>query len=229
MNMTPAQVQELKARWQDTSQNLATGGVPILTHGLKFQPLTMSAEDQQVIEQRKLNDRMVAAVFGVPAILLGISDTGTQKSAEAVMAEWLAAGLGWLINHIEVALDQFVGLNANSIGKGREYTEYDTEVLLRSAFKEKIEGLARGVQAGIYAPDEARYKVGYAKVAGGFGKMPRVQQQMVPLDFEPPEPAPPPVLPPPDDKPEPDELDDDEKTALALYHLKSELAHVRAA
>ena len=30
-----------------------------------------------------------------------------------------------------------------------------------------------------------------AKVPGGFGEMPRVQQQMVPLDFEPPEPAPP--------------------------------------
>ena len=232
MVLTKAQVDELRARWREHSQDMNTGGVPILSAGLKFQPLTMSAEDQQVIDQRKLNDRMVAAVFGVPAILLGMTDTGTAKSAEAVMAEWLAAGLGWLINHIEVALDQFVGLNADSVGKGREYTEYDTEVLLRSAFKEKIEGLARGVQAGIYAPDEARYKIGFAKVPGGFGKMPRVQQQMVPLDFEPPEPAPvaPPALPPPDDEEEkPAELDDDEKAALALFHLKSELAHVRSA
>jgi HK97 family phage portal protein len=232
LNLTPAQVTELKARWAETSQNLATGGVPILTHGLKFQPLTMSAEDQQVIEQRKMNNAMVAAVFGVPAILLGMTDTGTAKSAEAVMAEWLAAGLGWLINHVEVALDQFVGLNANSIGAGREYTEFDTEVLLRSAFREKIEGLARGVQAGIYAPDEARYKIGYPKVAGGFGKMPRVQQQMVPLDFEPEpaKPAPAPALPPPDDNEDkPADLTPDEQAALALFHLKSECDHVRAA
>ena len=234
MNMSPAQVQDLRRLWAEHSANMNSGGVPILTHGLKFQPLTMSASDQQVIDQKKLNDRMVAAVFGVPAILLGMSDTASQKSAEAVMAEWLAAGLGWLINHIEVALDGFMSLNADSIGKGREYTEYDTEALLRSAFKEKIEGLARGVQSGVFAPDEARFKMGYGAVPGGFGKMPRVQQQMVPLDFEPPEPAPvaaaQPVAANDDAEPaEPvDELDEDEKTVLALHHLNREIAHVRA-
>jgi phage portal protein BeeE len=186
----------------------------------------MSAEDQQVIEQRKLNDRMVAAVFGVPAVLLGLSDTGTQKSAEAVMAEWLAAGLGWMINHIEVAMDQFVGLNANSIGRGREYTEYDTEVLLRSAFKEKIEGMARSVQSGIHSPDEARYKFGMPAVPGGFGKMPRVQQQMVALDYEPPEPV---AAAPPQAAPEPapandnggdEAMSDDDEKALARFMIQ---------
>jgi HK97 family phage portal protein len=233
MSMTPAQVQELKARWQDTSQNLATGGVPILTHGLKFQPLTMSAEDQQVIEQRKLNDRMVAAVFGVPAIMLGISDTGTQKSAEAVMAEWLAAGLGWLINHVEVALDQFVGLNANSIGRGREYTEYDTRALLRSAFKDRIDGLAKGVLGGIYSPNEARALEGYA--AATEGNEPRLQAQVVPLSAWDKQPTAPPApsapAAPAADQTQPDDpgLTAAEQTALALFHLKSELAHVRAA
>jgi HK97 family phage portal protein len=228
LTLTKAQVDELRARWTEQSQNMTSGGVPILTSGLKFQPLTMSAEDQQVIDQKKLNDRMVAAVFGVPAILLGMTDSGTQKSAEAVMAEWLAAGLGWLINHIEVAMDQFVGLNADSIGKGLEYTEYDTEVLLRSAFKEKIEGMARSVQSGIHSPDEARYKFGLPAVPGGSGEMPRVQQQMVALDYEPPEPvAPPPQLPPPDDAG--DQLGADEQAALALFHLKSEMNHARVA
>jgi len=228
--LTKAQIDELKQIWNEQASNLTAGGVPILTRGLKFQPLTMSASDQQVIDQKKLNDRMIAAVFGVPAILLGMTDSGTQKSAEAVMGEWLAAGLGWMINHIEVALDQFVGLNANSIGKGREYTEYDTEALLRSAFKEKYEGLARGVQAGILAPDEARYKVGYGAVAGGHGKMPRVQQQMVPLDFEPPEPAPAPALLAPPDEAEPDQDDrEDEQAALAMFHLKTEMSNARIA
>ena len=92
------------------------GGVPILTSGLKFNPISVSNQDAQIIEQLKLTDRTVAAVMGVPAILLGISDSATQKSAEAVMSEWLASGLGWLINHIEVALDAFVGLNSRGGG-----------------------------------------------------------------------------------------------------------------
>ena len=110
------------------------------------------------------------------------------------MAEWLAAGLGWLINHIEVALDQFVGLNAASVGKSREYTEFDTGALLRSAFRDRIEGLARAVQGGIYAPNEARRVEGLP--AATDGDEPRVQQQVVPLSFA-TAPPPPPALPPP--------------------------------
>jgi HK97 family phage portal protein len=197
--------------------------VPILTSGLTFQPLTMSAEDQQVIDQKRLNDRMVAAVFGVPAILLGMTDTGTQKTAEAVMAEWLAAGLGWLINHIEVALDGFLGLNAASIGKGREYTEFDTRVLLRSAFRDRIEGLARGVQAGIYDPNYARRQEGLADV--DHGDVPYMQQQMVAIGTAPPTPAP--AAPQPADTPSDPALNADQQNALAVYALKREMSHVR--
>ena len=105
----------------------------------QFNPISVSNQDAQIVEQLKLTDRTVAAVMGVPAILLGISDTATQKSAEAMMSEWLASGLGWLINHIEVAFDAFIGLNA--VAAGREWTEFDTKALLRSLFKEQIDGL----------------------------------------------------------------------------------------
>ena len=169
-------VEILRARWNEQAKGLNAGGVPILTHGLKFQPIGISNEDAQVVDQLKHNDRTIAAVFGVPAILLGITDTATQKSAEALMAEWLASGLGFVINHIEQAFDKFIGLA--TVPGGREWTEFDTRVLLRSMFKERIEGLARGVQAGIFrmmcaAP---RGIVGIAEVRGRA----RIQQQMVP-------------------------------------------------
>lgn len=233
MTLTKAQVDELRARWIEQAQNMAGGGVPILSNGLKFQPLTMSAEDQQIIDQKKLNDRMVAAVFGVPAILLGITDSGSSKSAEAVMAEWLAAGLGWLINHVEVAIDQFVGLNINSIGRGREYTEFDTRALLRSAFKERLEGLARAVQGGIYAPNEARAMEGLA--AATDGNEPRLQAQVVPLSAWDKVPAAPsaPSAPAAPTSANNDNADDnqadDQKAALAMFQLKRELTNVRAA
>ena len=191
----------------------------ILNQNMKFQPLTISNQDAQIIDQQKLNDQAVAAVFGVPMILLGISDTATQKTAEAVMAEWLAAGLGWLINHIEQAFDEFIGLDM--VAAGREWTEYDTRVLLRSAFKDRIDGLARGVQGGIYSPNEARALEGYA--AAEEGDEPRVQMQVVPLSAwdkapataaaAPAAPAPEPL--PPEDKPSPDQ-----QKAFALFMLQ---------
>jgi hypothetical protein len=51
--------------------------------------------------------------------------------------------------------------------------------LLRSAMKDRVEALARGVQGGIYAPNEARRLEGLPDVE--FGDEPRVQQQVVPL------------------------------------------------
>jgi HK97 family phage portal protein len=226
--LTKAQVDELRERWAVQAQNMTSGGVPILTNGLKFQPLTMSAEDQQVIDQKKLNDRMVAAVFGVPAVLLGLTETGTQTSAEAVMAEWLAAGLGWLINHIEVAFDSFVDLNAASIGRGREYTEFDTRALLRSAFKDRIDGLAKGVLGGVYSPNEARRLEGLPEADEG--DEPRLQAQVVPLsawDKQPTAPTAPPApsapaadTTPPDNAPV---LSGDEARAVIAHRLNKQV------
>ena len=158
----------------------------------------MSNEDAQIIEQLKLNDRTIASVFGVPPMLIGVADSGSVKSAEAQMSEWLAAGLGWLINHIEVAFDQFFELD--TVPGGREWTEYDTRILLRADFKERMDGLARGVQAGILAPNEGRALEGYKAVKDG--DEPRMQQQMVPLsawDKIPPKAPPMPGAAPPAD------------------------------
>jgi HK97 family phage portal protein len=175
--LSGVQIQELRARWNEQAVGLNSGGVPILGWGLKFQPMSVSNADAQTIDMLKLTDQSIAAVFGVPMILLGVNDTATQKSSEAVMAEWLAAGLGWLINHIEVSIDAFIGLN--DIAAGREWTEYDTRVLLRSAFKDRIEGLVRGVQGSVYSPNEARALEGLP--AAEEGDEPRAQAQLVPL------------------------------------------------
>jgi hypothetical protein len=115
---------------------------------------------------------------------------------------------------------------------GKEWTEFDTRALLRSAFKDRIDGLVRGVQGGIYSPNEARALEGYAAVEAG--DEPRVQQQVVPLSFATAPPAPPPTpTPPPVPAEDQDEdqpaLDDDEQAALIAYHLQREMSHVRAA
>jgi HK97 family phage portal protein len=220
------QADELRSLWQKHSANMPQGQVPILSSGLKFQPVSLTAEQGKIIEQLKLSDQTIAAVFGVPAILLGMTDTATQKSAEAVMAEWLASGLGWLINHIEVAFDQFIGLN--QVTAWREWTEFDTRVLLRSLFKERIDGLVRGVQGGIYSPNEARALEGYAAVEAG--DEPRVQQQVVPLSFalEPPTPPAPPTAPPAGAPTDGGDGEDDDNPDEADRQLIAAIARARA-
>ena len=232
MNLQPAQADELRVRWEKAAAGLNAGGVPILTNGLKFQPISMSAEDSQIVDQLKLTDQSIAAVFGVPGVLLGLGGTATQKSAEAVMAEWLSSGLGWLINHIESSLDAFIRLD--EVTAWREWCEYDTRALLRSLFRDRVDGLVRGVQGGVYSPNEAREMEGLARATDG--DEPRVQQQVVPLsawDKAPAPAAPPAAGPEPaaanDDEPDDDEASDEEKRDYAKFLLNREMrAHAPA-
>jgi HK97 family phage portal protein len=204
--MTRVQAQELRAWWNEQSQSENVGGTPILTSGLKAQPVQTNAVDNQLVESLKMNDQNIALAMRIPLQILGIG-TSTFSSTEILMQSWLGTGLGFTLNHIEEAF----GLVFRLRGVPDEYLELDTRALLRSAYRERIEGLARGVISGIYSPDEARAQEDLPAVPGGHGAEPRVQEQVVPLsygsDMQPPSPqaALPPPPPPPADTPNPDD------------------------
>lgn len=168
------QIQQLKAVWDEHSKGLNQGKTPILAAGLKPMPLHVSAQDAQLIEQLKLSTEHIALAFRVPLQMLGIGGT-PFASTELLMQSWVSTGLGFALNHVEQAFDRLFGL----AGEPVEYSEFDTDALLRSAMKDRVEALARGVQGGIYSPNEARRLEGLPDVE--YGDEPRVQQQVVPL------------------------------------------------
>jgi HK97 family phage portal protein len=174
--LTKEQVLRLREVWEQQSKSLATGGVPILSWGMKWQPLSMTAQDAQIIDAYKMSLRDICRVFRVPMMLVGEADqAATFNNTETLMRFWLASGLGFLIDHLEVAIGDFFGLPAN------ETVEFDTEVLLRSDLLARMDGLTKAVQGGIYSPNEARAKEGLPAVEDG--DEPRVQQQVVPLSY----------------------------------------------
>ena len=168
------QVQFVRDRWNEQSKGLQAGGVPILTAGLKPLQLSSNTKDAEIAEMMKMTDQKIALAFRVPLAILGIGGQ-TFSSTEALMQSWIASGLGFALNHIEDAF----GLLFQLDGQPDEYAEFDTKALLRSAFKERIAGLAQAVQGGIFSPNEARIEEGRDEVK--FGDEPRVQQQVVPL------------------------------------------------
>ena len=211
----------MRDRWNEQSKGLHAGGVPILTAGLKVQPWTVPAKDAELATVMKISDERIALAFRVPLQILGIGGT-PFSSTELLMQSWIASGLGFAINHIEEAYGVLFALK----GQPDEYVEFDTAALLRSAFKDRIDALVRGVQGGVLAPNEARNVEGYETVK--FGDEPRVQQQLVPLSAAgaippapgapgaPPMPGPmsePPVKEP--EKEEPEEEEEEEEKPLS--------------
>jgi HK97 family phage portal protein len=176
--LTKEQTEALRQRWNEQTQGENAGGTPILAWGLKAKPASISANDARLADMLKITDQNIALAFRMPLQVLGVGDT-PFASTEALMSSWKSSGLGFALNHIEEAFGQLFNLK----GQPDEYLEFDTEALMRSNFKDRIEGLSRGVISGIYAPDEARNKEGLPVVPGGVGKEPRVQQQVVPLSF----------------------------------------------
>lgn len=221
-----AKAEELKARWAESAKGLNVGGVPLLTHGLKFQPIATPARDASTAEALKLNDAQIAQVFRVPLAIIG-SDAQPMGSTEALMQFWIAGGLGFCLDRVELAFDKLFGLSA------AEYSELDSSVLLRSNLKDKIEAYARGTIGGIYSPNEARaeFELPPAKA----GDEPRVQQQVVPLSFasEPPVPPAPPVptssqAPAAPDDAEEQEQEQNRQADVALLRANTRLSRIDA-
>ena len=167
-------VQSLRDRWNEQVKGAFQGGTPILTGGLKVQPWAVAGKDAATADMLKLSNEQIALAFRVPLQILGLGGS-SYGSAEMLMQSWIASGLGFCLNHIEEAFGVLFQLK----GQPDEYVEFDTAALLRSALKDRIDALARGVQGGIYSPNEARNAEGMSDVK--FGDEPRVQQQVVPL------------------------------------------------
>jgi len=217
--LTKEQTAELRQRWNEQTQGDNAGGTPILAWGLKAKPVTTTANDGQLAEMLKMTEQNVALAFRIPLQILGIGGT-PFASTEALMSSWKASGLGFALNHIEEAFGLLFGLK----GMPDEYLEFDTKALLRSNFKEMIEGLARSTISGIHSSDEARNELDLPVTPGGHGKMPRVQQQVVPLsygtDMKPPQPAPA-ALPPATGNPDDAEEDEDGESERAVRAFRA--------
>lgn len=198
--LTKDQVDLLRAKWDEQTRGENAGGTPILSAGLKPVQVSTTAQDAQLAETMKMSDQNVALAFRIPLQVLGLGGTA-YASTELMMQSWVAQGLGFALNHIEEAFGRLFQLR----GVPDEYVEFSTKSLLRSAYRDRIEALARGVQGGIYSPDEARAEEELPAVPGGYGEEPRVQQQVVPLSawekgqVAAPAPAAPPAPPAPAD------------------------------
>ncbi|CAM5658258.1 hypothetical protein MAUB1S_11459 [Mycolicibacterium aubagnense] len=182
--LTKDQSEDLRMRWNDQTQGEKAGGTPILSWGLKAKPVSISPADARLADMLKITDQSIALAFRMPMAVLGIGDT-PFASTEALMSSWKASGFGFCLNHIEEAL----GLLFRLKGQPEEYVEFDTAALMRSNFKERMEGWAIATKSGL-SINEFRNAEGYPTTA--HGDSPRVQQQMVPLSYgaamQPPDP-----------------------------------------
>ena len=171
--LTPEQALQLREAVNQQTQGKNSGKVPIFGNGLKWESMSLTSQDSQMVEAMGMTIGAISRVFRVPLPMINDMQGSTFNNAEQMVNWFLASGLGFLLEHIELELNKLFGLPFN------ERMNFDTKVLLRSDWKSQISTLGEGVLKGIYSPNEARAKLGMGAVTDG--EEPRVQQQVVPL------------------------------------------------
>jgi HK97 family phage portal protein len=171
--LTPEHANQIRDALAKQSQGENVGKVPVLGGGLKWEPMSLTSQDAQLVQAFDMTTDSIARAFRVPGAVIGQLKDNTLNNSEATMSWFLASGLGFLLENVERELAALFGLPF------KQRINFDTKALLRSDWKSQMEALTQGTLGGIYSPNEARAMVGMGAVPDG--EEPRVQQQVVPL------------------------------------------------
>jgi HK97 family phage portal protein len=216
----------LKKDWNENFSAGNIGKLAVLGDGLKYEPMTITASDAELIEQLKWTVEDVARAFSMPLYKIGAGPVPTNNNVEALHLQYYSDCLQNPIECVELCLKEGLGLAAN------QRIEFDLSGLLRMDQKTKLEMLKAGVDGGLLTPNEGRAELNKPPLDGG--NTVYLQQQQFSLaalakrdardDPFAKEPAAAPAATEPE---EPDEPPDDEARALAdaLIRKFAELEH----
>ena len=135
--------------------------------GLKYEPMTISSADAQLIEQFNFTAQQVCTAYHVPPELL---DLRPFADLEVLLQKYHSQCIQSLLTNFETSLDEGLELHA-PYG-----TEFDIDDLIWMVTSTKTKAAAEAIGAGALSPDEARRKwFGLGPVKGG--DTPYMQQQ----------------------------------------------------
>ena len=173
LELSKEQIVALREKWNEQAAGINTGGTPILSHGLKYQPMTTNATDSEMIAFYKLTVADIARIYGIPQALIGIMESSTFSNVETLLNMWVATSLGFMVDHIELALEDLFDLPSD------EHINFNLDYMLRGDLENRMAAYSKGIMSGVYSINEARSKEGLPAVEGGDN--PRVQMQVVEL------------------------------------------------
>jgi len=170
--ITNDQARALKEHWEQNYSGANMGKTAVLGDGLKFEAVTITNEDSQLIEQLKWTAETVCTAFHVPPFMIGVGEAPSYDNVEALLQLYYSQCLQIHIESIELLLDE--GLGLTELGKELG-TEFDLNDLLRMDTSSKVKSWGDLVKAGIASPNEARTNFSLGPVDGG--DTPYLQQQ----------------------------------------------------
>lgn len=151
----------LKADFETNYAGQNIGRLAVLGDGLKYEAMTIPAEQAQLIEQLNWTVEDVARCFGVPLYKINAGAVPTAGNVEALESQYYSGCLQVLIESIELCLTEGLDTPAGM------HVELDLDGLLRMDSATQIDMLAKAVGGAIMKPNEARRRRRLDPVKGG--------------------------------------------------------------
>jgi HK97 family phage portal protein len=116
-------------QWLESSRS-RLGAPAVLTGGWDIKALTISPKDMALLELREFDEQRIAAAFGVPPVLVGLSQPGSMNySSTQMLADWhWRSTLQWLATNICQAISNWaLPGDQTLVLDSRPYTQPDLE------------------------------------------------------------------------------------------------------
>jgi HK97 family phage portal protein len=159
--LDPKKAEALKEKWEAGFTGVNAGKTAVLADGMKFQQLTMTAVDAQLIDQLKWDDEKICECFHVPGYKVGVGGMPPYGNLAQLNMDYLQSALQLPISRIEACLKEGLSLPD-------DYEVWlDESELLRMDELARWEVYAKAIGCGGMKPNEARAREWLDPVAGG--------------------------------------------------------------
>ena len=157
-DMTTDQAKVLQATWETSHRRKRRPAV--LTNGMKWKPITASAQDMELAESREQTINDIARIFRVPNYMIGArGDSQTYQNNESAGMHFVTYTLlPWLVR-IERALSGLMVAPSE--------LKFDASAFLRANTSERMRAYQTAIMSGILTPNEAREREGQEPYEGG--------------------------------------------------------------
>ena len=148
---------EAQSNLKSSLDTFRTGGenenkALILEEGMKYEPISMTAEDAQWIEARQFSRTDIAMFFGVPPHMLG--DTQKTTSWGSGIEQQSTGFVTYTLEDHLTAWEETI--NRDLIAESDIYARFNRAALVKGDIKTRWEAYVKGMQWGVYSPNEVR-------------------------------------------------------------------------
>ncbi len=143
-----------------------TDRLMVLEAGMKYQQVSMTPQDIQLLESRRFQIEDIARFFGVPSVLINDTSGSTTwgSGIYEIVQGFHKLNLRPYLGRIEQSIVQNLAQPAD---RTQLEAVFDLDELLRGDMPARMEGYNKGINSGVLKPNDARRKEHLPPEEGG--------------------------------------------------------------